>query len=294
MEKALHFDGKEVFAYSADCGYYLCPECGELVYLRRPKDNEPYFYHNKYNEKCSFSIKSNSTWISYKTLIKEAINILKTDYRKRWIEAINVLIKYDSLNLLENKDWAINPIRLYIDSNINNLNKETFYQLLTLLVNFNDEKLYNMLFKLLDLNILNNNERNILLKKYFVKISSTTKDLFDFIINTDNIEKRLVFQFIYKKMGHFEHQKLLKNNKYENLVFLTQILINYKKDHDEMHLFNEYNRINNSYRKSWSKDESLYFNILLKEELIKMNIHFKNNIIKDIEDNILKLKYYVD
>jgi hypothetical protein len=282
MENAIQFDGDEISASVAKLGYYFCPECRELVYLRKPKDKAPYFYHYKYIESCSLSVKSKSIWSSYKQLVNDAIKILQTDYRQRWIDSIDILIKYDSICLLENKEWAINPIKYYLENNINRISKETFYQFLILLLNFNDEKIYMSLFKLIELNILNNHERNILWEKYFMKLNTFSRELFTFIINTENINHKMLFQLIYKKMGNFEYNHLLKNKMYENLVLLSLMLRDFNKTHDEIVLIEKYNEINNKYKSAWSESEKMLFYRLLNDELKKYKIRFKNNILKKL------------
>ena len=170
MDIAKNRKNETVYAENSDYGIYFCTECGELTFLRRPRNKNAHFYHNKYNENCSLSIASNTDSFFHNKIIDDAYNILQKDYSQRWIEAIDSLIKYGCLYRLYGKDWAINPINLYINYHIDDIEKSIFYEFLHILSGINNLFAFKLLLGYIAFSILNQEEREILEKtiNYFM------------------------------------------------------------------------------------------------------------------------------
>jgi hypothetical protein len=164
VDIAINKKNEEVFAENANYDIYFCTECGELAFLRRPNNKHPHFYHIKYNEKCSLSVKSNNEPFSFNVMVEKAYNILQNDYSQRWIEAINDLIKYDCLFRLYGKEWAISPINLYINYHIENIEEQLFYEFLHIISGINNLRAFKLLLNYISFSILNQENREILEK----------------------------------------------------------------------------------------------------------------------------------
>jgi hypothetical protein len=277
----------KINASSAKHGIYFCIECKDYAYLISPKDKAPYFRHFRYNENCSLSVKSNSGYFSINAIIRT----LKGNYKERWIDAINSLIKHDSLYVMEKKHWGLEPLNYYINKYYNFLDKEIYFQLLILIISIDNEKVDYLFYKFLNSKNLSQNDKIFLIKKSINNTRPITKEMFDLMTDEMDFDDNTLFNVIYNKMGMIEHNKLLKQRKYINFIYISRILKLYKQTKDENTIYFEYLNVKEKYYKNWSEGEKTYFlNKLIQEFTL---INNRCDILKLVEKDLIELKYYV-
>jgi ssDNA-binding Zn-finger/Zn-ribbon topoisomerase 1 len=287
MEEAINTEKRKIKAIEAIHGIYFCPECGEKVHLRISNDKMPHFYHRKHNENCSLSIKSNNGYFN----INEFLNILQVNYKERWIEAIDKLIKYNFLYALDGKEWALNPLEYYIDKYFCNMNIEIYFQLLSLIVTIDNEKSDYLFIKFIINDKLCQKDKIYLIKNKIKKLRPINTETFLKIVDNIELDKDTIFNLLLNKMGSLEYNKLLKENKYPYLIYASKLIILFKKNRSEDELYYEYLSIKSKYYNNWDFDEKMFFlNTLIKNiRIIKNNTDME----KLFKEDILKLKYYV-
>jgi hypothetical protein len=277
----------KINASSAKHGIYFCIECKDYAYLVSPKNKAPYFRHFRYNENCSLSVKSDSGYFNINNMIK----VLMENYKERWIEAINSLIKHNSLYVMENKEWALEPLNYYISKFYDSLDKGIYFQLLILIISIDDEKSDRLLYKFLDSNNLDESDKIFLIKKSLNNTRPITKEFFDLLVAGVNIDRDTLFKVIYNKLGIIEYNKLVKQTKYVNLICISRLLKLYTKWKDENKIYLEYLNIKEQYYKNWNEEERLYFlNKLMREFTL---INKNSDMLKLFEKDLIELKYYV-
>jgi hypothetical protein len=186
MEKAINTKKEMVYAFDVSYGIYFCPECADRVYWREIPGRAPHFYHFRHNKLCSLSTESTSGYF----IIGEYINILKTNYRERWMEAIKNIIQYDFLNILCGKEWALNPLEYYIDKSYDSMDIDIFIRLLSVIIIIDNEKADDLFYKFLDLTNLNQNEKCIL--EDVIKNSMLiNRELYDAILNNITFKRQM-------------------------------------------------------------------------------------------------------
>ena len=255
MEEALNAEKKIITAEKAVHGIYFCIECGEKVHLRRMIDKAPHFYHYKYNEICTLSIKSNNSFFN----VDDIINILKSKYKERWSEAINKLIKYDFLEVLTGKDWALNPLDYYMNKYFNIIDKNTFFKLLSTIISIDNEKSEQLLYKFIVSNKLSYNEKKYLIECTLKNNRPINIETFEYIVNNIELSNSIMFEIIYKKMGSMEYNKLLKESKCEYLIFASKLLKSFIKNRNEDGLYVEFLNIKEKHYKFWSEAKKMFF-----------------------------------
>ena len=283
MEEAINTEKKIINAKDAIHGIYFCPECGEIVHYRMSIDKIPHFYHRKYNENCSLSVQTNNGYFN----VNNILNILQTNYKERWIEAINKLIKHNYLYALDGKEWAINPLEYYIDNYFDNINIEVFYQLLLTIVTIDNEKSDSLFFKLIIFDKLSRKDKIHLLKIKMKKLRYINTNTFLMLIDIIDLDKSIIFDLLYYKMDSLDYNRLLKENKYIYLICASKLLKMYKKNKNENELTHEYLKIKEKYYDKWNEDEKMFFlKVLIK------NIHNNTDMKNFFEEELLRLKYY--
>lgn len=120
MEQANDSTGRLIYAYMALPGNYWCSECNEKTHLRGGlgRSMRPHFYHYRYNPKCSECIdeRFDADWMRFPKS-ERCIQFLESnDYKARWNESIEGLYAHGHLEWLYRKQYAINPIRNYLES----------------------------------------------------------------------------------------------------------------------------------------------------------------------------------
>jgi tetratricopeptide (TPR) repeat protein len=119
MSKALTAEDKIILAEDAEPGNYFCIECHSKVHWRDivyedPERNNKYggpqFYHWRRQPECPLCSDGNGGWDE--EYYKEHLNI---NYQERWIETIDELRYFGNFEWLIGKEWAINPLKFYLD-----------------------------------------------------------------------------------------------------------------------------------------------------------------------------------
>jgi hypothetical protein len=277
----------KIDASTAKHGIYFCIECNDYAYLISPKNKAPYFRHFRHNENCSLSVKSDSGYFNINNIIK----ILMENYKERWCAAIDSLIRHNSLYVMENKGWALEPLNYYISKFYNSLDKGIYFQLLILIISIDDEKSDRLFYKFLDSKNLDQSDKMFLIKKSLSNTRPITKEIFDILASGVNIDRDTLFKAIYNKLGIIEYNKLLKQAKYVNLVCIARLLKLYAQKKDENIIYLEYLNIKEKYYKNWDEKERLYFfNKLIREFTL---INKDSDMLKLFEKDLIGLKYYV-
>lgn len=288
MEKALNSKMEVINAISAEYGNYFCTECKERVYLRSPNDKEPHFYHFRYNRNCDLSVKSDSIYINKKQIISNSVKLLQQNYKERWIEAIDNLIKYNGLYLLEEQKWAINPIDYYLSEKKDILNVEILFPVFQVLASIDDEKIFSIIPKIIENPLLNKNQKTQLIKNIINNNRPISTDLFNMIINNTSLDNNTLFNIILKKMGNMDYNKLINEKcKYIPYIYICELLK--LKNSDDIYL--KYLNIKNEYYKGWDeKDKEMFHKMLISESK-------KHNLFKEyinlFEEDYSRFKYYV-
>jgi hypothetical protein len=286
LERALNSKLEEIDAFSAEYGNYFCTECKERVYLRSPDDKEPHFYHYRYNNDCSLSIKSDSVFINKNQIINNSIKILQQNYKERWIEAIDNLIKYNGIYLLEEKKWAINPINYYLLEKMYNI--EILFPIFQILSSIDDERIYSIIPKIIENKLLNINQKTQLIENIVNDNKPISTDLFNMIINNSSLNNNTIFNIIFKKMGSMDHNKLINEKcRYIPYVYICKLLKLKNKDD----IYMEYLNIKNKYYNEWNeKEKEMFHTMLINESKKQFTIKEYINLF---EEDYYKFKYYV-
>jgi hypothetical protein len=106
--RAIDCKGNLVNAEDVSYGIYFCIKCLKILFWRY-RDSKEEFYHNVHNPSCPLSVKGGH-WGD------TGNNTRDTDYKERWIEAINDLYKNGLLHLLKGQDVAKYFVELYLDT----------------------------------------------------------------------------------------------------------------------------------------------------------------------------------
>lgn len=223
MEAALNARNEIVYAGNAEYGIYFCMECGRPAYLRKPFDKEAHFYHFRIEKKCSLCHENTASGFNYSyTEIQKAISILaKNTTKENWFFAIDLLLRYDQLSWLSNYEWAIDPINLYINNRIEHLDNNTFYKLLTVLIDNNCEKSFVVVLRLFYLNKLKNEEREAIIKYILKNISSITDKLFNVLIQ-EKFEAKYMLM-LFDRLTKNQKMILEQINEYKQVVFIKKL-----------------------------------------------------------------------
>jgi len=266
MEFAIDTKNKEIAAKNAKYGIYFCKECGELSFLRIPKDKIPHFYHSQYNGKCSLSVKGNQDNIFQYAEIEKYFNILQNEYSSRWNEAIDNLIKYDCLSRLYGKEWAINPINIYINTHIENIDEALLYEFIHILSGIKTIKAFQLLLLYKDFKILEEEKRKYI-EELVYKRCRFSDEIFKYVLNTTEIDLFTKFK-IFCNMSSKQIKIMLKN---ENYIMFNDVYYTLMKDDVERYnyFFRKYQNI---------KKEILYSKMIIYEiERVRMFYYLKNN-----------------
>lgn len=262
MEFAKNCLQKVVCANSAEYGIYFCTECDDLAYLRKSQQVTPHFYHFRYNSDCSLCNTQNYGQASFKlNESQKACDILrKNSSQKNWFEAINCLLRNEHLYLLSNCEWAIGPISLYINNHIEIITHETIYKLITLFIDNNSYKFSAVLMHSLMIPLFNDEDRKLIIDKYFHKKEILTNTVLTGLIKADS--SLIVMYYLYKHLSKYQQNAITEKKKYGFIKIL--VVVDDKKTSD-LKCIQEYNYFKTLNIKNYSEKEWLGFlNIILK------------------------------
>jgi hypothetical protein len=277
MDSAKNKKNEIAYANNAAYGIYFCIECGELSFLRKPLNKNAHFYHSRYNEKCSLSVKGNENFFNSNQIIENAINILKENYSNRWLEAIDCLIQNECLSFLYGKEWAINPVNLYINNHLENIEPSVFYEFLHILSGINNIKAFKLLLSYVNFSLLNEEEREDI-EQYSLEKYLHSVEIINYIINENEINDYQKF----KLFCHVPENKiyLLKNSTIYNIIRDIDYLL--KKDNIERYKY---------FMKKYKDIIHLKNMVLYKINLVRNDPSYKlyraiNGIKKNIYDEL--------
>jgi len=288
MIKAINTKKQIVPADNAEYNPHWCPECKELVFLRKPKNAIPHFYHARYNINCSLCVekKDNFSFIEYN--FEKDLSELKMAYSERWNNAIDNLIKYEGLDLLYGKDWALEPIKFYINSHLENINNELFYIFFHIISGINNVNAFKALQMLLNLPIINKKHKeylnNILYK------CCKNEEVFEYILFQLRPDIFTMYMY-FIDMTQQQQQKIILDKEYEPISWLHYIF-------SANNRIDKYKYVIKKYSNQWNNDKYDSFNNLLLFCIEKIRNDFSNrlfgncNAYDDLYQYIKEHKYY--
>jgi hypothetical protein len=286
MDMALNPQGKRIVASGAKYGIYFCTECHELSFLRKQINAKAHFYHVRYNDKCSLSVKSNRDFNN--VLVKKYFDILQCKYSDRWNEAIDILIVHNYLHLLYGKEWALTPITYYINTHIENISTELFYEFIYILIGINTIKSFKILLQIMDFRIITNDNRN-LIEEYIYSEYTYSDEIFDYILNELKPDEFFMLKY-FVNTSEKQQKIILKNEKYNIISDIVYIFSS--KNHIE-----RYNYFVNKYNNTTSNGQKNRFNemVLYYIEYYQNKPEYKllriNNIYNDLYEYIINNKH---
>jgi hypothetical protein len=286
MDFARNSKQELVYADSSSHGIYFCEYCKEKVHLRRPENMKPHFYHFRYNSDCSLCEGTNDYQINKKSIDK-SLKDLQTNYPRLWMEAIDNLIKYNCLYLLDGKTWAANPVNNYINKKIEILLKtpELFFRLLTVLLHINNKTSNNSLQDYLMFPMFNDIDKEYLIKELgnnIKNIASITDDFFKHIISKNTYNPHLIYPFI-QKMSDEQMQIISRHEKYCMLPLIYRIINGRKKNISGIVIYNE---IRERYKDIFTLEQWKMFFSVLKKNIDRRASPVYYKFIVDMETQV--------
>ena len=276
MDAAIDKKNEKIFAKNAKYGIYFCIECGELSFLRKPKNKSPHFYHIKYNVNCSLSVKSNDETLFINSIIEDAYNILQKNYSERWVEAIDSLIESDCLFRLYGKEWAINPINLYINKHVENIDEAIFYEFLHIISGTNNLRAFKLLLDYTNFTLLRQEYKETI-EETIYRNYLHSEEIFNFILDGKELDIYQKFK-LYCHMPNSYRKIMIKTDDYKIFCDIDYLL--------DKNCIERYKYFNKKYK------SDILFNKMLLYKINSIRNSPENKLFRSI--NGIKNNYYDD
>lgn len=225
MEYAKNAALKVVSASNAEYGIYHCTECNRLAYLRRTEEITPHFYHFRYNSACTLCNIKEYGEASYKLTESQQVcdTLRKNATLKNWFDAINCLLRNNHLYLLQNCEWAIRPISLYINNHMETISHETIYKLISLFLESDNDKFSKILLNSIMNPLITVNDRIRIIDDYFRKKKQIDDALLTGIL-TENTSP-FILLYLFRYLTENQRKTVQEYEKYR-YVWLLQVVTN--------------------------------------------------------------------
>jgi hypothetical protein len=285
MIEAINYKKQIVSATNAKYDPHWCPECKELVFLRKPKNAIPHFYHMRYNEICSLCVDKKEGIAFEKYNFEKELSELKTIYSERWNNAIDNLIQYDGLHLLYGKEWALTPINYYINTHIENITSELFYLFFHIISGVNNLKAFKTLQMLLDFPFFDKENRNFMWDELYRNCNN--EEVFEYILTELHPDIFIMYRY-YLYMTKEQQKRVIKNKDYEPLSWLYYIL-------SPNNRIEKYSYVIKKYKKQWNDNKYDLFNdlIIYCIEHTRNRLFGNKSAYDDLYQYVKEQKYYV-
>ncbi|GHU62889.1 hypothetical protein FACS189445_6060 [Spirochaetia bacterium] len=280
MEKAMNSKGQIIYAECADYDEYYCVECSELSFLRKPSNAVPHFYHEEYNENCSLCTGTSNGWGNTENIWKQCIEILQKNYSDRWNWAIDNLIKYDLLSLLNGKAWALKRIHLYINSRKETITENLYNQFLGIIVSINTMESFKYFFEYIDLG-KHRGFKTENIEKWGFEGMKLTNDINKYITTGLKPDIFTMFKF-YLNMLETQKRLVLMDSTYTKIRDVFRIFFHRNP-------LDEYNKVltDKNYWSNINRDE---FEDMLLYYIEWYNKHYNKKKVNDVRCNDLYMQ----
>lgn len=280
-----------VNAENANYGIYFCSECNQLVYLRKPSQQIPHFYHFRFNPSCSYCIKSGEDqWNNGINESFQAIETLKKNSTlENWFSAIDCLIRNNHLFLLAGLEWAINPVSLYINNHIETITRENLYKLVLVFINNQSVRSTIVLFNTLSIPKLTKSDQVSIISTYVKYCSHISDEVVNHLLDNDcHIE--IIFK-VFPYLSSGKQIEIGKIKKYQIIPYVYSLIdpnITYQD------CLISFKILTTQDKKHFLKDEWILLLKLLRESILETNDIVRIKLIDHIDKEMIKTKYIIE
>lgn len=222
MLEALNYQNVIESADNANYGIFYCPECEDVVYLRKMNERVPHFYHYKRNDDCSICMRylsSDAKWAfeESNTIIEK---LAKNSTLENWFNAIDWLIKYQLLYRIEKYEWAQTRLVLYINNRFESLSKEHLIQVIISLIHIPAISI-KAVATIIDNDYFTENEKMQIFSEISKRITYLSEEEMSFLIDkTKNINYILIMFELFDE----KHQIELMNSSSKVIQRMEKII----------------------------------------------------------------------